>query len=284
MTTLSLTEVIKNVRDLPALPVVVIELMNTLEQEDSNTHVLAEKVSHDQALTAKTLRLANSSFYGMQSKVTTIHQAIAILGFNSVRTLVTTVAVLGKFSSNENDAFNFHGFWRHSIATALCAKSLARQLHVNQDYAFMVGLLHDIGRLVLVTRSPQHYAQVLAHQTAHDCYAIEAERAVLGIDHTMVGRALAEHWKFPVLMQQAIENHHAPDRQRGDQLASIVHVADCMVHALDLSGDEQDLVPPVSELAWNGMNLDQDMLMPVFRETETQFDEACQILISTQAK
>src|SRR5450755_1478744 len=106
MTTLSLTDVIKNIRDLPALPVVVIELMNTLEQEDSNTHVLAEKVSRDQALTAKTLRLANSSFYVMQSKVTTIHQAIAILGFNSVRTLVTAAAVLGNFSSSENDAFN----------------------------------------------------------------------------------------------------------------------------------------------------------------------------------
>ena len=284
MTTLSLTDVIKNIRDLPALPVVVIELMNTLEQEDSNTHVLAEKVSRDQALTAKTLRLANSSFYGMQSKVTTIHQAIAILGFNSVRTLVTAAAVLGNFSSSENDAFNLQGFWRHSIATALCARSLARQLHVNQDYAFMAGLLHDIGKLVLVTRSPQHYAKVIAHQAAQDCYAIEAERTVLGIDHAMVGRALAEHWKFPVLMQQAIASHHAPDGQGEGSLASIVHVADCMVHALDLCGDEQDLVPPVSALAWTSMNLDQDVLMRVFRETEMQFDDASQILVSTQVR
>src|SRR5258708_2076770 len=97
MTILSIADVVKNIRDLPALPAVVIELMNTLDQEDTGINVLAGKLSRDQALTAKTLRLANSSFYGMPSKVTTIQQAIAILGFNSVRTLVTAAAIIGNF-------------------------------------------------------------------------------------------------------------------------------------------------------------------------------------------
>jgi putative nucleotidyltransferase with HDIG domain len=282
VTTLSLSDIVNNIRDLPALPVVVIELMRLVEQEDSNTHVLADKVSQDQALTAKTLRLANSSFYGMQSKVTTIRQAIAILGFSSVRNLVTASAVVVNFSASDNPTFDFQAFWRHSIATALCARSLARQLNVNQDSAFMGGLLHDIGRLVLATRAPKDYAQVTERQAEQDCYAIEAEQAVLGIDHAMVGRALAEHWKFPALLQQAIANHHAPDKQAEGSLASILHVADGIVHALDLSGDERDLVPPVSALAWNSMNLGQDVLMRVFRETETQFGEVSQILVSTQ--
>ncbi len=279
MTTLSITDVIKTLRDLPALPVVVIELLSNLDQEDANTHVLAEKVSRDQALTAKTLRLANSSFYGMQSKVTTIQQAIAILGFNSVRTLVTAAAVIGNFSQSEHVAFDFKVFWRHSIATALCAKAMARHLRVNQDHAFIVGLLHDIGRLVLVTRSPAHYVEVLAHQAAQDCYMLEAERTVLGIDHAMVGRALAEHWKFPVLLQKAIDNHHTPDTSDAASLSSIVHVADGIFPALDLSGDEQDLVPPVSLAAWTALGLEQEVLMRVFRETDAQFEEACQILV-----
>ncbi|MFI4940363.1 MAG: HDOD domain-containing protein [Burkholderiales bacterium] len=284
MTPLTLTDVIKNIRDLPALPAVVLELMNALEEEDSSAQVLAEKVSNDQALTAKTLRLANSSFYGLQSKVTTIAQAIAILGFNCVRNLVTATAVLGNFSTSKSEAFNIHGFWRHSIATALCARSLARLLKANQDNAFMVGLLHDIGRLVLATRLPQYYENVLAYRGAQDCYAIEAERAVLGIDHAMVGQALAEHWKFPVLLQQAIADHHTPENQDKGALASIIHVADCIVHALDLSGDEQDMVPPVSAFAWNAMNFDQDMLMRIFRETEMQFEEESRILIEGQVK
>lgn len=280
MTTLTMSEVIKNIRDLPALPVIVIELLTTLENENTSTGVLAEKVSHDQALTAKTLRLANSSFYGMPSKVTSIQQAIAILGYDSVRTLVVAASVNGTFSGSKHATFQFQAFWRHSVATALCAKSLARQLRANEDHAFMLGLLHDIGRLVLVTRVPQHYEEVLAYQKAQDCYLIEAERTVLGLDHAMVGRALAEYWKFPVLMQKAIESHHAPELQGAGSLACIVHVADCIAHALDLSGDDRDLVPPVSELAWNGLNLDQEARMRVYRETEMQFEEACQILVS----
>lgn len=284
MTTLSIAEVIKTLRDLPSLPLVVIELLSNLDQEDTNIHVLAEKVSRDQALTAKTLRLANSSFYGMQSKVTTMQQAIAILGFNSVRTLVTAAAVIGSFSQSEHPDFDFQAFWRHSIAAALCAKALARQLRANQDHAFIVGLLHDIGRLVLVTRSPKHYAEVAAYQSAHDCSMLDAERAVLQIDHATIGRALAEHWKFPALLQKAIENHHTPDGGDPASLATIVHVADGIVHALDLSGSEHDVVPVVSAAAWNGLKLEQEVLAQVFRETEMQFEEACQILVSTQEK
>lgn len=280
MTTLTITDVIKSIRDLPSLPVVVIELLGSLDGEDTGSKALAEKISHDQALAAKTLRLANSSFYGMQRKVTTIQQAIAILGFNSVRTLVTAAAVIGNFSAGEHSTFNFQTFWRHSIGAALCAKALARHLRINQDQAFMVGLLHDIGRLVLVTRSAQDYEDVLAYRLDKDCCLLEAERAVLSIDHAMVGRALAEHWKFPLLMQKAIDDHHVPGALEAGSLTALTHVADAIAHALDLSGDEDDLVPPISAAAWSSLNLDREIMLQVFRETEMQFEEACQILVS----
>lgn len=280
MTTLSITDVVKNIRDLPSLPAVVIELLGNLEQEDTGGKMLADKISQDQALTAKTLRLANSSFYGMQRKVTTIQQAIAILGFNSVRTLVTAAGVIGNFSAGGDSKFDFQLFWRHSIGTALCAKALARVRQVNQDQAFMVGLLHDIGRLVLVTRSAQYYEEVLVYRAQQDCCLLDAERAVLELDHTMVGRVLAEHWKFPLLMQKAIESHHVPGTQEPGSLVALVHVADAMAHALDLSGDQEDLVPPIVNAVWKGLNLDQETLAQVFRDTEMQFDEACQILVA----
>ena len=280
--TLAMHDVIKSVRELPALPVIVIELMSTMDQEDASGNQLAEKLSRDQALTAKTLRLANSSFYGMQSKVTSIQQAIAILGFNGVRTLVTTAAVIGSFSKNQSSAFDFLGFWRHSVATAVCAKLLARQLRLNQDYAFMIGLLHDIGRLVLVTCSPQQYAEVLAHRARQDCCLIDSETAVLGVPHTVVGSALAAHWKFPPLMQKAIEDHHAKSHGTAPSLAGIVHIADGIAHALDLAGAEDDIVPPISMETWSGMALPQDAADGIFRETEAQFEEACRILLTMQ--
>ena len=144
MTALSTFDVVSTLRDLPALPAIVAELLGSLDRDDAGTKLLAEKLSHDQALTAKTLRLANSSFYGMQNKVTTIQQAIAILGFNSVRTLVVAASITGCFPMDGSGAFDFKAFWRHSVGTALCAKGLARHMSVNPDQAFMVGLLHDI--------------------------------------------------------------------------------------------------------------------------------------------
>jgi len=278
MTTLALADVIKNIRDLPSLPVVVMELLNSFEQEDVSIGVLAAKVSRDQALAAKTLRLANSSFYGLQSKVTTINQAITILGFDSVRTLITAAAVTDNFSAGKHASFDFKAFWRHSIGTALCSKMLARALNLNQDYAFISGLLHDIGKLVLVTRFPQQYAAAIAHRDKHDCYMLEAESAVLGVDHTTVGRALAEYWKFPALMQKAIASHHAPDAPDFVDIPGIVHIADAIMHALDLTGQERDLVPVIMEGAWNSINLAPDVLRSVFRDTESEFEEACQIL------
>ena len=282
MTGLVMSDIVKSVRELPALPMVVIELMSTMDQEDAGGNELAEKLARDQALTAKTLRLANSSFYGMQSKVTSIQQAIAILGFNGVRTLVTTAAVISNFSGKKSSSFDFLAFWRHSVATAVCAKLLAKSLRLNQDYAFMIGLLHDIGRLVLVTCSPEHYAKVLAHRKQQDCCLLDAEMAVLGVPHTVVGSALAAHWKFPPLMQKAIEDHHDKVHGPAPSLAGLIHIADAVAHALDLSGVDDDIVPPVSADTWNSLALSQDVADGIFRETEAQFEEACQILLTMQ--
>lgn len=278
MTALVLADVVKNIRDLPALPLIVIELIKSFEQEDVGVSELADKVSLDQALAAKTLRLANSSFYGLQSKVKTIRQAITVLGFDSVRALVSTAAIIDTFSGGDNTAFDFKTFWRHAIGTALCAKSLARALKLNQDYAFISGLLHDIGRLVLVTRFPQQYAEAITYRRAQDCYMLDAETSVLGLNHTMVGRALAEYWKFPPLIQRAIANHHAPVAQDLGDIPCVVHVANAVAHALDLSGQEDDLVPPIAEAAWDSLNIAPAMLRTTFSETESEFEEACQIL------
>jgi putative nucleotidyltransferase with HDIG domain len=283
MNSLSMTDVVKSIRDLPALPVIVIELMSTLDQEDASANSLADKLSRDQAISAKTLRLANSSFYGMQSKVTTIQQAIAVLGFNSVRTLVTTAAIINGFASDGQNSFNFQAFWRHAIASALCAKTIAKRADLNQDFAFMVGLLHDIGRLVLVTGSPEKYAAVIVYRKEKDSTFLEAERAVLELDHAMVGSALAAHWKFPPLMQKAIANHHLPGNDDTGSLAAVAHMADCITHALDLSDDDDDQVPPLLPAIWNKFNFTQDILDEIYRDTEAQFEEACKILLTMQA-
>ena len=279
MSTVALDDVVKNLEDLPSLPAVVMELLTCIDQDDADISVLAKKVSHDSALTAKTLRLANSSLYGLQVKVTTIQQAITFLGFQTTRNLITAAAVTGCFAEGRCQGFDDKAFWRHSIASAACCKVIARRVRFNQDYAFTAGLLHDIGRLVLMSTYPAEYTAAMAYRRLHDSEVLDAEQAVMGVDHVQAGMALAEHWNFSETMRLAIAHHHDPDAPGAGLLASIVHVANAIVHALDIAKDDHELVPPVSRSAWTALGLHEEAWRHVFRETELQFEEIALILM-----
>jgi putative nucleotidyltransferase with HDIG domain len=280
MSEIALDDIVAGLQDLPSLPAVVMELLTSIDQEDVDISVLAKKVSHDQALTAKTLRLANSALYGLQIRVTTIQQAITFLGFQTTRNLITAAAVTGCFAQRPCPGFDDQAFWRHSIATAACAKVLARRLRFNQDYAFTAGLLHGIGRLVLVSSFPQQYQEAMAYRIANDSTVLDAERAIMGVDHVMAGVALAEHWQFSDTMKMAIAFHLEPEREGAGLLASIIHVANAITHALDVAREEDELVPSVSPVAWNAIGLNEEAYLHVFRETELQFEEITTILMS----
>lgn len=276
---IALDEIVRHLDDLPSLPAVVMELLSTIDQEDVDMSVLAKKVANDQALTAKTVRLANASLYGLQVKVTTVQQAITFLGFQTTRNLITAAAVTGCFPQGRCAGFDDKAFWRHSIATAACCKVIARRIHYNQDIAFTAGLLHDIGRLVLVTAFPSEYAHVIAYRKLHDCYVLDAERDVLGVDHVDAGLALGQYWHFSETLKTALAFHHNPEAASSSMLAVIVHVANAIVHALDVAREEGDMVPAVSSVAWTALGLDEDALLHVFRETELQFEEITLILL-----
>lgn len=276
-------DVIKSVLALPSLPAVVNDLLATMEQDDFDMQVLAAKITLDQALTAKTLRLANSSFYGLQSKVTTIGQAVSVLGFHSIRTLVTACSVIASFSAHGSGTFDFKAFWRHSIASAVCARVIAPHLKVNPDSAFTAGLLHDLGTLVLATRFADDYQRVLAWQHEHDCMVSVAERAVFGTDHAAIGAALTAHWKFPEPIQAAVAGHHLAGPAgcvAPADLTTAVVVANALAHALDLADLESDQVPPLSMSVWRALALDNSTWEGVFRNSEQLFDATCQALIT----
>jgi HD-like signal output (HDOD) protein len=277
---MTLDELTAGLDDLPSLPAVVMELLGSIDQEDADLSLLAKKVALDQALTAKTLRLANSSALGLQVKVTTIQQALTFLGVQATRNLIMAASITGCFPSGRCPAFNDKAFWRLSIATAACARVLARHMHFNPDVAFTAGLLHGIGRLVLVTRYPEQYDAVLRECERVDGDLLETERAMLGVDHVLAGRALAEHWQFSDTLRQAIAFYGQPETPGAGFLATIVHVASAVAHALDLAGYANDVVPTVSSVAWTALGLSEEAWLQVFRETELQFEEMTAILLA----
>lgn len=164
MNMLTRSQVLEAVDSLPSLPAVVLELIASLDDDDddADSDVLAGKIALDQALSAKALRLANSPFYGLRREVMSVRDAVAVLGFRTLRNLATTAALVDAFGRNGNPSFGFLAFWRHSVGTALCARSLVSHLGMRADVAYTAGLVHDIGRLVLATRFADAYGDVMA--------------------------------------------------------------------------------------------------------------------------
>ncbi len=254
-------------RDLPPLPSVVLELVESLGHEELSAAQYATKISRDQALAAKTLRLANSSFYGRGRPVRSVAEAIAVLGLRTVRNVVTAAGLAGSF--RRHPGFDQNAFWRHSIGSALCAQALAGELRRDDgDLAFTVGLLHDIGRLALEQR-----------RRDQDCPDGDAERAVLGIDHAEVGGLIAQQWNFAPAIVDAIRQHHAPPDAAEVTLTGIAHVADAIAHALGLAGDLDEAVPALVLPVWAACRLDDAACMRLFARTEAQFETICEALL-----
>lgn len=271
MNQLSLQQVTGNLKDLPTLPAIVMELLNNLDAEESNIAVVAQKVTQDPALTAKTLRYANSPFYSTPIKVTTIQQAIALMGIETVRQMVLSAALSGCFPENNCKGFDHRAFWRHSNAVAYTAKLIARRVGMNEDIAFTTGLLHDLGTLALVSLYPDHFAEVIKHRCDTLVTQFEAERSILGIDHASVGAALADEWHFSDIMKEAIGGHHHPDQADIGYLAAVIHVADGIAHMLGVSSIQVTEVISVSLVSWNSLKLDKASLETLIEEATIKF-------------
>jgi putative nucleotidyltransferase with HDIG domain len=270
-------ELLAALRDLPPLPSVVLELVESLGHEGLSAAQYAAKISRDQALAAKTLRLANSSFYGRGRQVRSVAEAISVLGLRTVRGVVTAAGFAGSF--RRRAGFDHGAFWRHSIGSALCAQELAGELgRDDAELAFTVGLLHDIGRLALASSFAPAYAEAERWRRARDCPGAEAERAVLGLDHAEVGGRIARQWNFAPAIVDAIREHHAAPADAGLTLTGIAHVGDAIAHALGLAGDADEAVPALVLPVWAACRLDDAACMRLFARTEAQFQTLCEAL------
>ena len=278
MTPAALLKALEGARDIPSLPQAVGEVQAAIGREDASLDELAEAVGRDQGLAARALRVANSSLYGVQGRVSSIRQAMNILGLRTVSTFLTAAAVSERFKHVRCAQFDLPRYWRHSIGVALCAKDIARRRRLDLDAAFTAGLLHDLGRLLLASQAPEAYAAAHQRQSETDCPMIDAERATLGSDHTLLGADIATRWHFGAPIVEAIRLHHTPPSSNALSIAEVVHVADNIVHALDVANDPNEMVPTMDSSAWNRVALSQGEILLVFSSTEQELDDACAAL------
>ncbi len=269
-------ELVKGIGKLASLPEVCVRVNEMVDDPRSSAAAIGKVISRDTALTAQLLRLANSSFYNFPSNISTISRAITVIGERELRYLVLALSAVRTFSSIPIELSNMASFWRHSVYCAVLARAIAARCHVlHSERLFVAGLLHDIGKLVIMHRVPELAREALQRAQDGDEELHEVEQEVLGCDHAAVGRVLLEQWKLPSVLCEAVGCHHniaAAEEARLD--AAIVHIANVFANRAELSGDHDGPLPQIDPLAWELTALDESMLETLADEVAPMFAES----------
>lgn len=239
---ITLDQIVCRVDDLPALPHIVVQVLKLTEDPNSTVKELNDVICQDQVLTAKVLRLANSAYYGYPRRIGTIVEAIVMLGFNAIRNLVLAASVQNILKQDvPGYRLEAGDLWRHSIACAMAALTLSKRVRYHKpDEAFIAGLLHDIGKVVLNVYVNEAYEEIVKRVHQFQISFLQAEEDVLGFTHAAVGARVVDKWNLPNSYVEAIAFHHEPQlAQENPRLVAIIHLADvlCMTMGIGLGGD-----------------------------------------------
>lgn len=242
----SLQALVARVKSLPSVPTLYTELLRQLKAPEASMDDVARIIASDTAMTAKVLQLANSAFFGVRQHMVDPKDAVFYLGFDTVKGLALTVRVFSAFAGSGCPRFSVSSLAQHSVLTGTLARKLAQAIHLPDqaiEDAFMAGLLHDIGKLVLVDALPGKYDQALRMAAAGSAPCWEAEQKVFGTSHAEIGTYLLWIWGLPGAVVEAVAYHHAPGRcpaQRASPLTA-VHVANRLAHRRGAQSDPAGL-------------------------------------------
>lgn len=240
---------------LPALPGIVVEILEILNDEDASMSALWRLLEREPLIAARVFAAANtSSRYSKASGVQGIYAAALFIGMQRIREIVLTVS-LADFSFKAGGSM---GYWQHSLAASLCAQELGRQIHFNPEYALVAGLLHDLGKLWMAHCQPHDHARALRLAQEQNLPCCQAERAVFGLDHCQIGQVMAKAWGLPDDICAAIAQHHGQAPEGFGKLAALTHVAEVLSNGLDLPYRETNIVGEISEQALEIIGLDPE--------------------------
>lgn len=245
-----LEQILKRVQSLPLLPTSAMRIIALTKNPDISVKDLEIVISQDPALAASILRQANSSYYGYARRISTLGQAIVILGFKAIQglTMATAVSPMLKPSLIGYN-LDQEGLWKHSMLTAMISKRLCKKANLAfGDVAFTAGLLHDIGKLVITIYVQEVGTFILDKIEMEQQHSyVELEEKIIGFDHGTVGGFIAKHWSLPPDLIEAISYHHFPERaQEHQKLTGIVHVANGLANLMGYGGGVDGMLNPIS--------------------------------------
>ena len=240
------------IEELPTLPAVIPKLLSLMDNPKSSAADVTEVISHDPAMTAKLLKVANSAYYGFPAKISDLKHAVALLGFNLVKSLAISIGVIKNFPRGKQSAyFSASGLWLHSLVVATVIQDMGHRFYSrddNHDYLFIIGLLHDLGKVVLDQFFPELFNEVLEKANAGEHVKLHRiEQEIIGIDHCEGSAMLLTRWKFPPKIVQPIAGHHRQKVLAGDSQkdAVLLRIANVIAQEFGLGKDGNSMPNPL---------------------------------------
>jgi putative nucleotidyltransferase with HDIG domain len=214
--------ILEKLNDIPTLPAVATKVTELINNPNSSSAEIAEVLKKDQVLTAKVLKLINSPYYSIPGEVTDVKRALAYLGFNTLAQLVLSVSVITAFQGKNTSKFSMRSFWQHALGTAVASEIIAKKIgYPKPEECFTCGLLHDIGKIVLLKIASDEFTKVVTLTEKEKISFFEAERRLEIPSHGYLGEYIADKWRLPMVIRMCIRYHHVDVSKMETMLESI---------------------------------------------------------------
>lgn len=262
-------ERLKNVQSLPTIPPIVAKLNKMVEDEDMTATRLGVVIERDQVLTSKILKMVNSSFFGFPQRISTVSNALVLLGFNVIKTLIVTSSIFEVMQASDV------GLWEHSLGCALISSIIAKKKGIkNPEEISTAGLIHDLGKVVIRAELPDDFQNILEYTHKHGVSVSEAEEKLLGIMHPEIGAWLAKQWNLPPRLVVPIRFHHQPEQApEFKDVCAIIHFSNILIRGLGFGYAGDPWVPSLEHNAWEKVKLGKQEMKELLDELELKLLE-----------
>lgn len=269
---------IERIDTLPTIPGVLRKLLVVIENPRISLNDVGSFISNDPVLTSRVLKVVNSPIYGFPGRISSVSQALILLGLNVVKGMLLGVSVFEAMQKT------MVGLWEHSLGCAVTARIIAKKKELKEpEEVSVAALLHDIGKVVLGLKFPDEYKRIMSEAETKDIFIFDAEKNYFGINHANAGAWIAQKWNFPRSLVEVIEYHHKPNLSKNVTMqTAIVHLSDILIRAKGFGFAGDNSVPAINNAAWQMLNLSEADVKDILDEMEDSLSQAEDFLLSDE--
>ncbi len=268
------------INSLPTLPAVYQNIIRVMSDKNSTMDDIANVISKDQTSSVKILQVANSPLFAASRTISTIKEAVMFLGFIEIRNIVIALSVINLVDKNKKfKNFKPVDFWKHSLAVGVASRLIAKEVDKSiLDKVFLAGIIHDIGKLVLLVYFEDDYLKVIDYINENRVFLVEAEKKVLGITHCDVGKTVLTNWKFADYLINSVYFHEIGLVDgKYDPVVAFVHLVNIYARAMNFGNPGDELIPQPNAELWNILKLPDDF----FTAKSDEFKQNYEHIVST---